>query len=340
MAWGQIETTIGDFETEIRFASGKASRYFVGEFQLQNLPKPLEPCKVNFNLEVAKERPEISDSVWEIRLLYMGDEVAVVGDTAWHWSGPHKIGSRFSGTLEFVPLRSGKSSITLYYRDPRWNDYFTKLELGLGIYWCLGPDGELRYLGKDGRMPDGCLTVRNTFFKGDSITIYDNGDYTSDDLFEYRILVEPQPRIGDTCNIHFFLKARYDALQGCDLRADVGSMEIISKPNKINFQIRKGQTIENNFRVVNLPLRNGHGITFGALCGPTSRGEHKYSATIRCSFIFYNDSALRYVNYEDYNYERAHIEETNKTLFPNIFPWATSGDIKRINVAGDSIEIF
>ncbi len=162
----------------------------------------------------------------------------------------------------------------------------------------------------------------------------------SDEPFEYRILVEPQPRIGDTTDIHFFLKARRDISTGCDLSIDVGSMELITQPEKTNFPIFKDQLIERSFKVIPRPIRNGHGITCQISCVPAQKLGHEYSQMITCSFIFNNDGTLRYVNYEDHNYDYGHVEEVKKTLFPNAFPWATSSDRKHIEMKGDSVSIY
>ncbi len=174
IVYGQVQSTIGDFETDTNLDFGPKSRFFVGSFHFQSLPKPLEPCKVDFVLEISKETPSISAEDWEIRVGYSDNAVRITGDTIFHWSGPHKVGRRFAGTIEFIPLRSGHWGITLYYHHPVRNIYYMFLQAGIGFRWCLSPDGELRYLGKGTGMPDGCMSVMSTFFNGDSITIYDD----------------------------------------------------------------------------------------------------------------------------------------------------------------------
>ncbi len=337
--WGQIERTIEFNDPVIDGYYMPVTRYFVGSLHFQSLPKPLEICRVEYRLKIPKERPGNSAKEWEIKFDCRGDEARLLSDTLIHWLGPHKAGDSLIGIIEFIPLKSGTCGISFGYNGPGWH-FFEREKYGICFRWCLNPDGELLYLGKIGAQPDGCLSVRSTFFHGDSIVICDDGDYTSDDLFEYRILVEPRPKIGDTSNIHFLLKARQDVPEGCDLRIYVGSMEIINQPKKLNFPIHKGETIEYKFRVIALPFRNGHGITLGTMCGPIIKGEHKYSQVTRCSFIFNNDSTLKYVNYSGSNYDPYYIDSLKNDLLPNAFPRATVGDIKHIEIQGDSVKIY
>jgi len=347
VAFGQIQTNIGDFEEKLAVPNGEHdgymgpdSRFFIGNFHFQSMPKPLEPCKVDFVLEVSKEEPLMSADDWDIRLEYNCNAVRIISDTAFHWFGPHKVESRFTGILEFIPLRSGDWGITLYCYRPAPFHISEQIAAGIGFRWCLSPEGELRYLDKGPAMPEDCRSIRSTFFKGDSIIIYDDPERVPDEPFEYKIVVEPVPRIGDTANIHFFLKARQDVSSGCDLRIDMGSMVLLSQPAKMNFPVEKGQIIDYAFRVVPCPVRNGHGITLHLSCDHYQPKRYKYSQTIQCSLIFNNDSTLRYVNYEDYNYEKDHVESVKGTLFPDVFPWATSSDNKHIEIKGDSIKTY
>lgn len=340
LACGQIQTTIGDFETDINLYFGPQSRFFVGSFHFQSKPRPLEPCKVDFILEISKEEPSISANDWEVMIARYDYAVRIIGDTVFRWAGPHKVGARLTGTIEFIPLQSGVWGITLYYHHPVRNTYYEYMQAGIGFRWCLSPDGELRYLGKGPGMPDGCMSVNSTFFKGDSIIIYDSPGPNGDGPFEYTVLIEPQPRIADTADIHFFLRARQDISTGCNLSIDVGSMELINQPEKMNFAIFKDQLIERSFKVIPRPIRNGHGITCQILCVPAQKLGYEYSQMITCSFIFNNDSTLRYVNYEDHNYDYDHVEKVKNTLFPNAFPWATGSDRKHIEIKGDSVETY
>jgi hypothetical protein len=341
LAFGQIQTTVGDFKEKI-YSGGlnPEFRFFVGSFNFRSLPKPLEPCKVDFVLEIPEEHSPIPENDWKIRINYHNNAVQIIGDTTFIWFGPHNVGSRYSGTFEFIPLRSGDCGVTLNYHSPVRHTAYENKKAGIGFRWCLSPDGELRYLGKGQGMPEDCGNINSVFFKGDSLTILDDPESRSSQPFEYKILAEPQPRIGDTTNIHFFLKARQDILTGCDLSIDVGSMELLNQPDKMNFPIFKDQLVECTFKVIPRPIRNGHGITFHISCEPEMGKMCKYSQIIECSFIYNNDSTLRYVNYEDGNYDYGHVEELKKTLFPNAFPWATDSDSKHIEIQGDSIKIY
>jgi hypothetical protein len=328
IAHSQIQTTIGDFETDLDFYLTTESRFFVGSFNFQSLPRPLEPCKVDFILEISKEQPEISANEWEIKIDYRDDAVRIISDTVFHWPGPHKVGSRFTGTLEFIPLRSGYSdfgnwSITLYYHHPVWNLHESK-KIGIGFRWCLSPDGELLYLGKGPGMPEDCGNLSSIFFKGDSIHIASLPGKRSRYPFLYSILIEPQPRIGDTSIVHYFLKSQKDFPAGFDLRIEFDGMEIKEPPTKMDNAISNGDELELRLKIVPLPIRFDHSINLMIRFEDVREGKIS-SQSIKCFFVFNEDSTLKLINTEGFPPFR-------EDLYPTNFPDRIEGDGGEIDI--------
>jgi hypothetical protein len=111
--------------------------------------------------------------------------------------------------------------------------------------------------------------------------------------FEYTIVIKPLPRIGDTTDITYHLKANENIPNGCDVIIDIGSMEIVGEPKKLDYPINKGQTIEYSIKAVPKSVRDKQAISlyFGCRLADNSRR----SQSIPVYLIFSSDGLVRYV---------------------------------------------
>jgi len=331
IALSQIQTTIGDFEENIVDANvgheaymGPEFRFFIGTFHFPSLPKPLEPCKVDFILEISKETPYISDNDWEIRINYLNNTVQMTGDTAFNWPSPHKVGSKFAGSFEFIPLRSGEWGLTLYYHHPVRLIFFERMEAGIGFRWCLSPEGKLLYLGKGPGMTYDCSGISSIFFNRDSINIKPFPDDNDTYAFRYNVVIKPTPRIGDTATVHYYLKANENIPGGCDLTIYEHGFKIIELPEKMDYAISIGDELELLLKIVPLAMGKDHRMNL-ALNFEEARKDRFSGQSIICNFIFNNDSTLNLANTEGFPPDR-------EDLYPTIFPLRKVGSQTVINI--------
>jgi hypothetical protein len=103
---GQVEQVISDFPIKCGTPPEGGERPFVGTFEFETLPEPLQVTGVNFELRATDIKfPHIMDNDWLLRLHYLDNVVRVLSDTIFSWSGPHNPGDIFTGRIDFIPLR-------------------------------------------------------------------------------------------------------------------------------------------------------------------------------------------------------------------------------------------
>jgi hypothetical protein len=226
---------------------------------------------------------------------FIDNAVQIGGDTAFQWPGPHKVGSIFTGSFEFTPLRSGDWDITLYCRRPAFFHISQQIKAGIGFRWRLSPEGELRYLGKQGIVPDGCMTPKSFFYKGDSIHIKPSSEASLNSAFQYSVLIEPIPKIGDTSTVHYYLRANKDIPEGCDIIIGYWGIEVSSPPKAMAHHISKGEQVELSLKIIPMPINSELSLNLMITYGLDSRNRPN-SQSIANSFIFNNDSTLKLIS--------------------------------------------
>lgn len=279
-----------DMHIEVGSPNTERQGTFVGSFDFKTLPEPLKPAKVNFTLKtVLNIYPQLQNQDWQIKLFYLDNVARVIGDTIFHWPGPHKPGDQFSGSFEFIPLMAGTWDISLKPIGFK--------EGGIFFRWCIDADGNLKNLSSGSSRGSYCTTVRTMFFTPDSVFINQFPNERGDWPFEYEITLKPTPRIGDICNVHFRLKANEDISGQCKITFSVQNMDVISRPENLNFSILKGQHLDFEFGIVPQAVSDLHKIGLAVsknCCDLESKVSNHQN--IVCIPVFSEDGSLRYIN--------------------------------------------
>lgn len=271
-------------------------RVFTGSFDFEQLPAPLQPTRVNFNLRAMREDLPKFDKDWIIKLDYFDGTVNVLSDTIFYWLGPHKVGDIFSGYIEFTPLLSSKWDMTLYWQPSDDVYRLGQINNGISFYWCINEDGQLIDLGVPGDHEGNFSKPRVFFFDKDSVYIpqylgpYDN------ELFKYNLIIKPIPKTGDSSTIYLNLKAIKDIVGGCDIRLIGNSISFMKIPSKVDYTILMDQNVELELGFIPGKVRARHSINIEFSMGSSIEERIANFQRIHCSFIFNNDGTLRYIS--------------------------------------------
>ena len=319
VTYAQVRQQIDNYP--IKFGTSPDIGYmpFIGSFEFDNLPNPLEPSRINFTLEVTDTHNPHADEDWRLRLHHLDNVVHVTSDTLFYWPGPHKPGDIFTGTFEFIPLMAGKWGMVLYINKVGDKTFGASLESGISFDWCLDRDGQLLYLDKIlQKRPEACTAERSFFFDNDSIIIKQFPEHRQSYTFEYRIVISPLPRIGDTATIHYYLKANDDIMEGCRVSIDGQNVEDIIMPERMDFSIEKGREMVYRIKFIPKAVRGEENCITVGLRGLASKSNDYLGNSIRCSFIFNEDGTLRYVNDFGFHFN-------SKDIYPKSFPTGSPG---------------
>jgi hypothetical protein len=229
------------------FSPGKP---FTATISFEELPTPEKLTKVNYILEVAREfqNPQDVKRDWEIELYYFDNAVEIVGDTQFTWPGPHTKGSTYSGSFGFRPLRSGLWHLTFDFKgccgSIMPNNCVT-------FQWCFDEDGILRRLGQpEHKDHEECDYRKVTFFHEDSIILENSYEYAGYYPFDYRIIIKPIPRVGDTAIINYYLKANGDIDERGEVALESFGFKLPFPPNRFSLPIYKDQELKYALKVV------------------------------------------------------------------------------------------
>jgi hypothetical protein len=302
---------------------GVAERQIMGSFTFESLPEPLKATRVHYTLRIAKNGPSAIKEDWTLKVNYQDDAVRLRSDSVIFWPGPHHIDDQLSGVIEFMPLRSGRWSINIYLDDTNivWIGY--RLAGGLVISWCFDGDGKLQYLGKGSVEQTSCTDISNFFFNRDSVVVSESEFSIHSYAFKYRIVIHPTPKIGDTCQIHYYLTANEDLYDCCDITVALTCARFVERPREIGGFIKKGQLVEDSMKIVLLPVRNDHAARFSMEFTPADKDRYK-NQLIPLHFIFREDGGLRYINAEGFPYWK--YSDIYPTSFP-VYEYSPNNDL-------------
>lgn len=326
--YAQIQTHISGYENDKRrYLEGP--RRYIGSFDIETPPAPLSISKVNFSFEVTDLKDHYGPDPfggddWLLKVEYADHAVSIIGDTTFLWPGPHRAGDRFNRHIEFMPLRSGIGGISIALAGNGRDPDSGPIGSGMGFRWCLSPDGELRYLGKGEDMPQDCDDFTTLFFKNDSVLIGEAFEMRKSYAFEYRMLLTPLPKIGDTTTLHYYLRANEDIPGGCDIKLDAYCVEVVSLPKRMNNSITTGQVIEDSLKFISNPVRDRHGITIDFQFEPVSQDRFSSQAIGAC-FIFDEIGNLKYINDQDFSLY-------SEKFLPSNFPPKKADDLNIIDI--------
>jgi hypothetical protein len=299
-------------------------RPFIGSFEFQTLPAPLEPTRIHFVLEVSSDARYLPKGDWEIHLRYHPKTMRLIGESVFVWPPPHPIGATYSGSFEVVPLGSSQRNIAVYMPGYGRN-------LALTITWCLDPDGNLTFLGTPDDRPR-CDHTICTFFSPNSVHVVQSyAKPVPEQLFRYSYTVIPPFRIGDTSTITYTLTAVNDAPHGVDIEIMASGMQIVSLPEPITTPVLPGETVQLQMRVVPQPITGIRGVTIllssNAKAPPSAR-----QSVIPCEAVFHDNGDLRFVSDID-------LSTIDKDLLPKTFRKARSGDNETVRISKEDGKI-
>ncbi|MCH7689470.1 MAG: hypothetical protein IIA17_00305 [candidate division Zixibacteria bacterium] len=292
-----MKRTIDGYSQSFRRGNQPWIRQFVGSFSFQDLPEQLTPVTVDFELVVPDTFTWGNNEDWILGVHYRQGKVQLLGDSIFTWTGSHKPGDRFWGTLQFEPLASGFYTITLYAKPKQTLTLMAAITPGLTFGWCLNESGELIYLGNPESKTITCDYVYTHFFKGD--TVFISGGADSRYLFDYQILVSPIPRIGDTSQFIYKLVAKKDFPNGIDLRLNSRHMKLVSLPDNLGTPLFVGDTLNVTVKAMPLQIQKGQGLSlqFWVEYGNKELGG-KGRQWIGCTMHFNTEGNLQFINDE------------------------------------------
>ncbi len=264
---------------------------FVGSFDFESLPRPLEPTRVDFTLECTMKGDHdynlFNERDWIIKIFYFNNAVRILSDTVFSWPGPHKMGDRYSNYIEFIPLVScqfGGISLEIPGTGKR-----------VSFHWCLNEDGELLRLEQGEWADHPCQScIGTTFFSRDSISFYQIPSDRTSGIFQYEISIQPTPKIGDTSVIIYRLTANRDINDACEMAFGINSMNITEIPKTIDYSLMKGQSVDIEMEFVPRAVSNEHSIgltTYDCDIPGQQRLDRQF---IFVGFIFDENGNLRY----------------------------------------------
>ncbi len=263
-------------------------RPFVGRFDFEKLPAPLEPVRVDFTLEVSRDFL-VPEGDWKIHLVWNCKAVRLLGDSIFVWPGPHPLGGTYSGSFELVPLRSGLHKFMLYM--------FDNVDGALDVHWCFDQDGNLTFLDKIelSNHYNDCNRQQCTFFNKDSVYVLRHGGEPSDDdLFLTDFTVKPVFRIGDTSTVRYRLTAVDDLPNPLQIQIYAEGMKVVSEPQRIAPGIVKGDTVYYEIKAVPLPVRDIHLLSL-LVQDKSKRSGERYDNIIPCESVYDDDGNLRFI---------------------------------------------
>jgi hypothetical protein len=281
---------------------------FVGTFDFERLPQPLQPTKVKFELKAVRDdKPDSSPKDWRINLIYNDNAVKILSDTIFYWPPPHKIGDIFNGIINFVPMMAGVHAIALDMASGKRNPPAIAFQEDLSFRWLIDEDGILRHLDQysgpiDKRYPSGSY-----FFTQDSVYIKSPPDRWKKEIFEYEITIKPAPKINDTSTIKFRLIANREINDGYEIAYGLNNMDLVIEPKKISRSVIKGEMFDVELGFVPRAIEKNHsiGLTVYNTSDSTRRGSGRQS--IGVSFAFDNNMNLKYV-YDEHTGSPQYIE--------------------------------
>ena len=290
----QVETLIDDYDANFKYINKRWIRPFIGTIEFQNEPAPMKQTTVHFQLEIPEESPWQDEKDWVLRLDYTKGKVQILTDTIFYWSGPHREGDRYSGSITFIPKASGHYGITIYLDPESKLLPLYSLTPGMKFSWCLDENGGLQFLGNPQFKNVECYPLTTHFFEGDSVILA--GVQQSRFLFDYEVLLTPIPTLEDTLHLVYKLTANTDLTTGVDLRIDAYNLKIVSFPDDLSAPLFTGQSLEVVIKAVPVKTPTGHSIVlqFWKEYGNKSlRATDRQ--TIMCQFQFDDNGRLRFV---------------------------------------------
>lgn len=293
-----INKVIGDYELITGQPPLLLHNQFLGTFEVIDMPGPLDTARVKFTLNIVEDDLPNGKYDWDIRLHYADHGVRIVGDSIFHWPGPHKKGMELSGTIEFVTLRSGFWGIGLYINKIGNNIYGVHPDLmidGIAFKWCLDDDGVLHYLGKGSELYRDCNTTGVLYYNRSDNRIGwpIKKDKIDGRAFDYGVEISPIPKIGDTSTIIYSLRANRDLGSGYTLEFDGRGVELIDAPDKTIENVIKDEIIQYSIKFIFKGINEINYVVFRVIDHGVEIDKGNYQ-NITCGFLFSNEGDLRY----------------------------------------------
>lgn len=300
MANAEIKQHIEYGSVDSKYDDG---RVIYGSVDFEEFPGPLKPVRVNFSLEVVKPLPKETETAeWHIKIYYFDNVTQIVGDTLFYWPGLHTPGNRFTGSFEFVPLKSGLHTICLARDGHDGLLLPLKDNRLISFQYCIDEEGELHFLDKylvpnhRERTKENCWTIKTFFIPSDSIIMRQFPSGRETYAFEYEIKISPIPKIGDSSRITYRFKANENLPTGCNLDIVSTGMEIVSKPQKIDMNLNKDQYLEYYFDFVPKSIKGENSFMLDLRYISAKDSDRISTQGIQTRFVFNSDGSLRYIN--------------------------------------------
>lgn len=293
---------------------GKIDGWVDVTFDFQVLPGPLTTAQATLILEIVRgQAGDTFEGDWEFSIGANPTTVKWLSDQTVIWAGNKVHGDQLVVHIEFISVRSGSNGFSFAFSHLLGQGY------GVRVAWCLDGDGQLLglYNPKHNRMVP-CTGAGSFFFDQDSVSIPEP-NITSDARipFNTRMTVTPPFRIGDTSTVRFYLTAKETIPGGLDFRFSTVHMAIISFPDRVDYSISAGETVEFAVDVVPAAVRNVQTIGLESDFDFHTTGRESRLSTQACSAVFNEDGSLRYIDFYG-------LGQIDKGLLPMNFPEAAN----------------
>lgn len=322
-AVAQVSLVVDDFPAVAYRSPVTHYRPFLGRFEFERPPQPLEPVTVRYRLEPCLDRP-VRPGDWNMRISFDPKYLRLEGDSLFMWPGPHVEGNVYEGQFTVTPLTSGLHGFSVYMIFP--DNIYAGPNLSLEVLWCIDADGNLSLLGRPPETGTLTCTLQSwSFFTPDSISMREHVlGKNPGQRITWQAVVKPAFRIGDTSIVHYTLTALEDIVEPIGIEIGLEGMQLVKYPEKINPPILAGTVIERELAVVPIAIRELNAVGFTLYCvGPDGLWDG-YTA-IGCTAVFNDDGSLRLAG-------NTHPTSSYDGLLPSTFREKTGRDSEWIRL--------
>ena len=278
---GEIETHI-EFKSWILPSSPPIQRSFIGVFDFESMPKPLEFVTVNYELEATM----MNGGTIQIR--YDSNKVVLDGPSEFYWAPPTDRGQKYYGSVRLMPLVSGPARIEFIMKNAGARDK------GLVFGWCLDENGDVLCLGPRPFYRK-CRPLYCNYFNQDSVHIRDKLLMGGVIVGNWDITISPTPVIGDTSELVLRIHRYGEFNDRAKFSVGARAYDIIQESMNLKNIDATGRTIE--LRLLLVPSAVNTSPVFSCkLIRPRSEEGINESATASFGCVFANDGSLRYIS--------------------------------------------
>lgn len=304
--FAEINYVIDNYKINLR----NYQRCVIGRFEFLSAPEPLKETTVLFTLEFIdpSKGNYTGESLedWEVKVGYSDKKMELRSDSVFIWSGPRKIGDKYSGEIRFVPLASGEGGFQVITACG-----------SLPVKWILNENGKLLYLNNpnvDGSYDNVDKYLRTYYFDkaGDQINFKIQN--SSSRLFNSEITLSPIPQIGDTSNIIIRMRSNTDTNNGLVQLLRTENMEVVSFPEVIDYSIIRDQVIDCYLQFVPLPINSDITLSIQFISDDILSEVRKNEYRLSLVMLFNNDGTLRYINDESLSNKENYIPTSFETV--------------------------